>query len=115
MSSFYTAAVSCHGLCRQYEKSGPVKARCISAFSSVVVIQLFRRFAAFLLREADAAGDGQIRMTQEEMAARVNSAREVVSRTLRRFDEEGLIEYSRGRIVLRDRERLEALGSMSDG
>ena len=48
-------------------------------------------------------------MTQGEMAARVNSAREVVARMLKRFDEEGLIEYGRGRIVLCDRERLEKL------
>ena len=104
-----------HVRCFAYELAAARFSDVVAVLQEIIFAPFGQRFAAFLIREADAAGDGQIRMTQEEMAARVNSAREVVSRTLRRFDEEGLIEYSRGRIVLCDRERLEALGRAMDG
>ena len=80
-----------------------------AVLQEIIFAPFDQRLASFLLREAEGSPDGQIRMTQGEIAARVNSAREVVARMLKRFDEEGLIEYGRGRIVLRDRERLEKL------
>ena len=103
-----------HVRCFAYELACSRFSDVTAVLQEIIFAPFGQRFAAFLIREADAAGDGQIRMTQEEMAGRVNSSREVVSRMLKRFDEEGLIEYGRGRIVLRDRERLEALGRAPD-
>ena len=73
------------------------------------------RLARLLLRLAEAprqdgapAEDGE-RFTQQDLANRLGTVREVVSRTLHDFQEQGLITLERGRIVIRDRERLEAL------
>lgn len=98
-----------HVRCCAYELAASRFSDVTAVLQEIIFAPFDQRLASFLLREADASPDGQICMTQGEMAARVNSAREVVARMLKRFDEEGLIEYGRGRIVLRDRERLEKL------
>lgn len=67
---------------------------------------LDRRLADFLIREYDRTGSRKIRMTQEQIARQINSAREVVARMLRRFIAENLVEVSRGVITLRDVEGL---------
>ena len=43
-----------------------------------------------------------MQMTHEQIAQHTNSAREVVARMLKRFDSEGLVEFKRGRITLKD-------------
>lgn len=57
------------------------------------------RLAAALL---GLAADGVVQATQAEIAARIGSAREVVSRHLSALSREGLIAVERGRIVLLD-------------
>jgi CRP/FNR family transcriptional regulator, cyclic AMP receptor protein len=52
------------------------------------------------------AGSGGRPLTQREIAEMVGSSREVVARTLRQLEREGLIRVERGRIVLLDREGL---------
>lgn len=48
-------------------------------------------------------------MTQQEMAAIVGTAREMVGRTLHQFQAAGIIDLHRGHVVVRDHERLRAL------
>lgn len=50
-------------------------------------------------------------MTHEQIAKYVGSAREVVSRMLKYFEEEGYVELSRGRIRVLDEDALEKLVS----
>ncbi len=83
-------------------------------FSSVVLVmqqtlfaRLDQRLASFLIREYRKKGDPRIRMTQEQLAAHINSARETVGRMLKRFAEEGMIENRRGSILLTDIRKLE--------
>ncbi len=64
------------------------------------------RLARFLLEQAE-AGVVTRRWTQEEIAARLGTVRDVVGRTLRAFADEGLLRMERQRILLLDRERLE--------
>ena len=70
-----------------------------------------QRLATFLLSEYQRTGVPTIRMTQEQIAQNVNSAREVVARMLKQFALDGLIENQRGTIelknmsVIRKRER----------
>jgi len=64
------------------------------------------RLARFLLTHAVTAQDETIRWTQEEIAARVGTVREVVSRTLRDFIKAGLIQTERQRITVLDPEGL---------
>jgi len=54
-------------------------------------------------------GDGKISKTHQEMATDLGTAREVVSRILKRFEDDGLVRLERGLITISDRERLEAL------
>jgi CRP/FNR family transcriptional regulator len=64
------------------------------------------RVARILL---DYAGDGLsqgTRLTQREMAAMAGTAREVVSRSLKSLEEEGLIKMDRHRIIIRNKEAL---------
>jgi CRP/FNR family transcriptional regulator len=63
------------------------------------------RLARFLLDHAD-AGAVTRRWTQEEMANRLGTVRDMVGRTLRSFADAGLIRMDRQRIVLLDREGL---------
>jgi CRP/FNR family transcriptional regulator len=48
-------------------------------------------------------------MTQEEVAARVGSVREVVQRELKKLEQKGLIRMERSRVVIVDRRGLEEL------
>ena len=51
----------------------------------------------------------ELRRTHEEIARDTGTAREVVSRMLHRFSEEGLVEAKRGLVSILDRRGLEAL------
>ena len=64
-----------------------------------------RRLAQFLLAQSDAP-DGR-HWTQEAIAAQIGTVREVVSRTLRTFVKEGVIQIQRQRITIVDRRALE--------
>jgi CRP/FNR family transcriptional regulator len=69
------------------------------------------RLARFLLRGA--TGDGVARRwTQDEMASQIGTVRDVVGRSLRSFENEGLIQIDRHRIVLTDRPGLEAAAEL---
>ncbi|MDZ7839507.1 MAG: Crp/Fnr family transcriptional regulator [Gammaproteobacteria bacterium] len=52
-------------------------------------------------------GDGVIDITHHALAVELGTAREVISRQIKRFMAEGLINTSRGHIEITDRERLE--------
>jgi CRP/FNR family cyclic AMP-dependent transcriptional regulator len=65
------------------------------------------RLARFLLEHADEGGVER-RWTQDEIAAHLGTVRDMVGRTLRAFVDAGLVRMDRQRIVLLDREGLEA-------
>lgn len=66
------------------------------------------RLARLLLEEVGGAEQRTVprMMTQEDMAARLGTVREMVGRTLRSMAASGLIEFDRHRIVILDPERL---------
>lgn len=68
------------------------------------------RLARLLLEEAQASETDTVPrfLTQEEMAARLGTVREMVGRTLRSLAADGIIEFDRHRIVILDQERLAA-------
>lgn len=73
------------------------------------------RLARFLLEHAptDLSGTAEAgavtqRWTQEEIAVHLGTVRDMVGRTLRAFADAGLIQMNRQRLVLLDREGLEA-------
>jgi CRP/FNR family cyclic AMP-dependent transcriptional regulator len=65
------------------------------------------RLAKLLLAQAEPGSEVPRRLTQQEMAAQVGTVREMVSRVLRAFEEEGLISFDRHRLIVLDREGLE--------
>ena len=72
------------------------------AMQQILFKSLDRRLATFLLAEAERTGSSAIRMTHEQIAQHISSAREAVARMLKSFSEDGLVALRRGEIVLRD-------------
>ena len=68
-----------------------------------------KRLAAFLLEEAQLEGTNQLKITHEKIANHMGSAREVVTRMLRYFQNEGMVKLSRGVIEIVDAGKMEAL------
>lgn len=68
-----------------------------------------KRLAGFLLEESVLDDSEVLQITHEKIAAHLGTAREVVTRMLRYFQSEGLVELARGSITLTDRKRLEVL------
>lgn len=68
---------------------------------------LDRRLARFLVLRADAP----IAMTQQQIAAELGTAREVVGRLLKQFAAEGLVALERRQIIVEDTERLSRLAA----
>ncbi len=67
------------------------------------------RVAKALLSHSEAvAGKTAHRLTQQDLAAVVGTAREVVGRVLKALEQEGVIALEQGRITILNRERLEA-------
>lgn len=61
---------------------------------------LDRRVAAFLLEEASIEETSQLKITHEAIANHLGSHREVITRMLRYFQNEGMVKLSRGKIEL---------------
>ena len=68
-----------------------------------------KRVAAFLLQEASIEGTCELRITHEIIANHLGSHREVITRTLRGFQDGGMVKLSRGLVTLLDREKLQGL------
>ena len=65
-----------------------------------------KRVAHFLWDEMAKTGDMTIRLTHEEVARFIGSAREVVTKVLKYFVEEGAVVLSRGKIEIIDKVKL---------
>ena len=80
------------------------------AVQQILFMSMDRRLAIFLLDEASKTGNDTVKLTHEQIAKYMGSAREVVSRMMKYFTTEGLVESSRaGGIRLLDKKRLRAL------
>jgi CRP/FNR family transcriptional regulator len=71
----------------------------IARMEEVAFRPVERRLAAFLLSRADR--DGTIRGTHQEIAVELGSAREVVSRHLKRLESSGVVELGRSTVQVR--------------
>lgn len=67
------------------------------------------RLAAFLLDESHVEQADELRITHDEIARHMGSAREVVTKMLNYLANEGMIHLSRGKITLLDRAKLKKL------
>jgi CRP/FNR family transcriptional regulator len=76
----------------------------------ILFMSMDKRLAIFLLDELSKTGSDAVKLTHEQIAKYMGSAREVVSRMLKYFAGEGIIEASRTQgIKILDKKRLRAL------
>lgn len=68
-----------------------------------------KRLANFLLKQAALDQTKKLSITHEAIANHLGSAREVVSRMLKYFSDEGIVKLSRGAVAILDTEKLAAL------
>lgn len=72
----------------------------------ILFMKLDKRLAMFLLEEANLESGDTITLTHEQIAGHMGSAREVISRMLKYFSNEGILSVSRKGIKILDRKRL---------
>lgn len=66
-----------------------------------------KRLASFLLEQSVVDASEELKITHEKIANHMGSAREVVTRMLKYFQNEGVIELQRGTIKILNRKLLE--------
>lgn len=76
------------------------------ALEQLLFMRFDKRLAIFLLDEMLKTNSSEINLTQEQIAKYIGSAREVVSRMLKSFQSQGILEQSRGMIHITNREKL---------
>ena len=72
----------------------------------IVFMSMDRRLAIFLLDECVANNSDFIGMTHEQIARHLGTAREVVTRMLKHFASDGIIEVTRKGIIISDKKKL---------
>ena len=88
-------------VCWRMKVPSTVSQRCYGAFSKCSL-----RLAKFLLAESERTAGSEIRLTHEQTAQALGTAREVVSRLIGEFSQEGMVRASRGCIHIMDRAAL---------
>lgn len=107
---------------RVMERSAPLanytNERMAARFSEVMWLveqilwgSMDRRLATFLLEESALEGAPSLSITHERIANHMGTAREVVTRMLRYFQDEGMVRLSRGKVELLDIKGLERLAA----
>lgn len=81
--------------------------RLMDELEQVHTLNLNERLAKFLLMRCE--GEGQMHMTQSELAAHLGTTREVIAKLLRKLVADSVIETRRGMIVLKDSAALSEL------
>ncbi len=88
----------------------------VDRFSETVLIleqaafeSIPNRIAEFLMEQSGLDDARELVITHETIARNIGTAREVVSRTLKAFEKDGLVRLTRGRVVLLDTRKLFSL------
>ncbi|MEG1448211.1 MAG: Crp/Fnr family transcriptional regulator [Oscillospiraceae bacterium] len=76
------------------------------SMQQILFMNFEKRLAIYLIDEEKVSHDGIIETTHEQIAKKVGSAREVVSRTLKKFADKGLVELSRGNIKILEKQTI---------
>lgn len=92
--------------CFSYELATQRSSSVISALQEIIFYRFEQRLARFLLNKSEKTGSDEIVMTKEAISQEVNTAREVVSRTLRQFADSGLVRMDQKTITLTDKDGL---------
>lgn len=76
------------------------------SFEQILFMNIEKRLAIFLLDECARRKSDTLKLTHEQIAKYMGSAREVVTRMLRNFSAEGIVESGRGDIHVLDKAKL---------
>ena len=83
----------------------------ISLVESISFEHINRRLARYLLAQAS---EGKLHVTHQVVATELGSAREVISRQLKNFEQQGWIEQQRGEIKILEQDALSQLAHSFD-
>lgn len=92
-----------------FEKTTERFSEVMWAMQQILFMSFDKRLAIFLLDEISRNGSNSISLTHEQIAKYVGSAREVVSRMLKYFENEGYVELYRGGLRIINKEGLRNL------
>ena len=92
--------------CQIYEILADRFSYSMSTIYDLFFMRYEKRLANFLLDKYALIDRKVFRITQKEIARLTNSVREVTRRTIRKFKNEGILEYQRGKIRLLDIDKL---------
>jgi CRP/FNR family transcriptional regulator len=95
--------------CFAYKLSRELLSTVLSTMQQMLFWDFETRLAFHLVREYGRTQDSRIRTTHEKIARNIGSAREVVTRMLKRFSDLGMVEVRRGAILILDAEALRAM------
>ncbi|MBE6687711.1 MAG: Crp/Fnr family transcriptional regulator [Ruminococcaceae bacterium] len=79
------------------------------AFQQIMFMSLEKRLAVFIVDEIAKNNSDMIKLTHEQIAKYMGSAREAVSRMLKQFSSDGIVELSRKGITVVDKQKLRNL------
>ncbi|MGG7162337.1 Crp/Fnr family transcriptional regulator [Clostridium ihumii] len=79
------------------------------AMEQILFMSFDKRLASFLISEMDKNKKEIIKLTHEQISKYIGSAREVVTRMLKYFASENIVELSRGEIKVIDTEKLKKI------
>jgi len=103
------AAQNIYARCFGYEMASLRLSEMLWKLQQILFLSADRRLAIFLIEESEAEQTDTIRLTHEQIARYMGTAREVVSRLVKYFHQEGWVETGRGCIRIKDREALQNL------
>ncbi len=95
--------------CYAYQLATQRLSEMLWKMQQVLFLSADRRLAIFLLEETAKNGSDEVHLTHEQIARYMGTAREVVSRLVKYFNQEGWIKNSRGCIKIIKRDSLQQL------
>jgi CRP/FNR family transcriptional regulator len=95
--------------CFAYKLSRELLSTVLSTMQQMLFWDFETRLAYHLVREYERTGEMRIRTTHEKIARNIGSAREVVTRMLKRFSDLGMVEVRRGAILILNIQDLRAM------
>jgi CRP/FNR family transcriptional regulator len=98
-----------HVECETYKLASERFSDVMWAMQQILFSSMDKRLASFIWDEITKSGVDTVQNTHEQIARYIGSAREVVSRMLKYFASEGIVELSRGGIKVIDKQKLKSL------
>ena len=98
-----------HVRCFAYQMTAERFSDTMWTMQQILFMSADRRLAIFLTDELAKTGGSNVRMTHDQMARYMGSAREVVSRLLKYFAQEGWVRLYRGGVEVLDQRKLQEI------